>query len=250
MCSRLDIFVVPAVLLIGGFGVTGTLRAQSKTVLDGVYTASQAMRGDALYVANCAKCHEGADVDGPPLKGDPFIDRWREDRLTSLFTFIKTGMPRDAPGKLSEGGYLDIVAYLLQANTYPPGSGDLTARAIESTQLVGKDGSKPLPTNATVRVAGCFTAGAGNTWTLTTASDPVRTREADQTNADELKSSASTAAGTRSFRLQNLDDLRPGFSPEPYKEHKVQVKGVLIRQTNNDRINVTSLETVAAACSQ
>ncbi len=66
----------------------------SQTVLDGVFTAAQADRGGAVYDEHCASCHDGADVDGPPLTGAPFVDRWREDTLAGLFEFMKTAMPQ------------------------------------------------------------------------------------------------------------------------------------------------------------
>src|SRR5436305_7701613 len=93
----------------------------NRTVLDGVYTDAQAARGEEAFGAKCAMCHEGTCTDGPPLAGDPFIDNWREDTLDPLFTFIKTGMPRDAQGSLSEGMYLDILAHILKSNHYPAG---------------------------------------------------------------------------------------------------------------------------------
>jgi quinoprotein glucose dehydrogenase len=214
----------------------------SRTVLDGVYTDAQAKRGEAAYGMNCAKCHEGADVDGPPLNGDPFIDRWREDRLSTLFTFIRTNMPRDTPGKLPEASYRDILAFLLQSNGYPTGSAELAAT--DSIQLVGKDGPKPLPTNALVLAVGCFAPGDQDTGMLTRVSALARTRTADATTPEELKQSAAMPSGDRQFRLQNLSE----FKPESVKGHRVQVKGVLIRQANNDRINVTALESLAASC--
>ena len=215
-----------------------------RSVLDGVYTDAQAKRGEAAYGMNCAKCHEGADVDGPPLNGDPFIDRWREDRLATLFTFIRTNMPRDTPGKLAESDYRDIVAYLLQANGYPAGKAELTAAALENTQLVGKDGPKPLPTNALVVAVGCFMPADSDTGMLTAVAALARTRTADTSTPDELKRSAAAAAGGQQFKLQNLSD----FKAESFKGHKVQVKGVLVRQANNDRINVTALDSLAASC--
>jgi S-disulfanyl-L-cysteine oxidoreductase SoxD len=242
MTGKLAVAVLLSVAILGAQKV--------KTVRDGVYTEAQATRGESVYGMNCAKCHEGADVDGPPLTGDPFIDRWREDNLASLFSFIRTRMPQDSPGKLSEMAYLDVLAYLLQANSNPPGSVELTAGTLESTLLVGRDGPKPLPTNAVVRLVGCLTPGAGNTWTLTRAPDAERTRDGEHSTSEELKTAASKAPGTNTFRLQNLAELRPGFNPDTVKGQKVQVKGVLIRQTNNDRVNVTSLESVATGCAQ
>jgi quinoprotein glucose dehydrogenase len=222
-------------------------QAPRKTVLDGVYTAAQAERGAAAYQSNCAKCHEGADVDGPPLTGDPFIDRWREDSLSSLFDFIKSNMPQDKPGKLDGAMYRDVIAHLLQANMYPVGNQELSAESIGNTLLVGKSGPQPMPTNALVRVAGCLAPGTNGAWMLARAADPSRTRVTDRSSPEELRGSAARALGNQTFRLQNLDDLAT-FHGDALKGHKVQVKGVLIRQANNDRINVASLESVMESC--
>jgi mono/diheme cytochrome c family protein len=227
----------------------GQTKGAGRTVLDGVYTAAQAMRGEAAYGMSCAMCHEGADVDGPPLTGDPFIDRWREDKLDSLFTFIRTKMPRDAQGSLAENTYLDILAHLLEANNYPAGSKELTADTVKTTLLVGPDGPKPLPTNASIQAVGCMTAAAGNTWTLTSASDAARTRTETETSPEDLKAARSQPLGTATFHLQNLD-FKPGFSPDSLKGHKVLAKGILVRQAGGDRINITALGDVAPACAQ
>lgn len=222
--------------------------APAQTVLDRVYTDAQADRGAMQFQSNCAKCHEGADVDGPPLQGDPFIDRWREDTLAALFGFMKTRMPRDSPGKLSDAAYRDVLAFLLKTNDYPSGASELSADAVNSTLLVGKDGPKPLPTNALVRVAGCIAAGANNSVMLSKATSLARSISGDSTTPEELKDSAARPLGSQSFRLQNLDDLKGGFKLETYAGKKVQVKGVLVHQSSGDRINVLSLEAVGSGC--
>jgi hypothetical protein len=221
-----------------------------QTVLDGVYTEAQALRGEAQYHMHCAGCH-GETLDGRAmgaLRGEKFLDRWREDNLDFLYTHIRTRMPDRAPGSLSEGVYLDILAFILQANNLPAGASELTASAVTVTKLVGKDGPRPLATNALVQLAGCFTPGSNNSWRLTNATEPARTRNPEESTAQERKAAEAQRLGSQTFRLQNLDELRADFRPESYQGHKVQVKGVLIRGPNNDRINVLSLETVAAAC--
>jgi mono/diheme cytochrome c family protein len=226
-----------------------TLHAQARsTVLGGVYTAAQAARGEAAFGGNCAKCHEGADVDGPPLNGDPFIDRWREDNLDALFDFMKTQMPRDDPGKLAAGAYVDILAYLLSRNSFPAGGQELTAGTLGNTLLVGKDGPRPLPTNALVQVVGCLTPGPSSTWTLTNASEPARTRNADKIAAEELTASASGPTGTQTFGLQNLADLGANFNTDANKGHRVLAKGVLLRRSAGDRVNVISIGSAASGC--
>src|SRR5438477_28626 len=102
-----------------------------KTTLDGVFTAAQAERGGEDYAANCSSCHakDLTGQAGPPLKGDLFMDNWREDSVQTLFGFISTRMPQRAAGKLSQQTYLDIVAYILSSNMLPTGSTELTADA-------------------------------------------------------------------------------------------------------------------------
>ena len=152
-------------------------------------------------------------------------------------------MPGNRPGSLSESTYIDILAFLLSANGLPAGSKELTADVIRSVEFVGKDGPKPLPSMTAVRVVGCLTSGPNDTWILTNASEPVRSRSINETTPEELQGSAAWPLGTQRFRLQNVPDRAAAT-----KGNKVQAKGVLIRQYMNDRINVTSLETVASTC--
>ena len=58
---------------------------EAKSVWDGVYSAPQAARGEAVYAAECSRCHR-EDLTGynNALIGGPFMDRWREDTLESF----------------------------------------------------------------------------------------------------------------------------------------------------------------------
>src|SRR5438128_1626096 len=156
-------------------------------------------------------------------------------------------MPSDSPGKLSARSYLDILAYLLDMNKYRTGVQELTRDALATTRLVGTDGPKPLPTNALIQVVGCLTSGPSGAWVLTNASEPSRTLAGDQITAQEQKLAQTKPLGSQTFRLQNLDGIS-GLTPNSYKGHKVLTKGVVIRQANNDRINVTALTTITSNC--
>ena len=102
----------------------------SSSVLDGVFTSAQALRGGGLYNENCASCH-GQDFMGdemaPSIAGNDFIVFWTEVPVGSLFERIKVSMPADDPGRLSDEEYTDVVAYLLDANDYPAGDQELPA---------------------------------------------------------------------------------------------------------------------------
>jgi mono/diheme cytochrome c family protein len=233
------------VVMVVVAGVATGLAQAPATVLEGVYTAAQAERGEAAYSTSCIGCHEGQDADGPELRGKAFLDRWREDTLESLFTFIKTTMPGNAPGSLDERVYADIIAFVLEANGLPAGTRELSPDLIGSIQLVGADGPRPLANLTIVRAVGCLSAGANNTWALIKAGSPrpVRARIVDGTTPEELKGSAAQPLGTQTFPL--LSVTQQGAS---HAGHKVQVKGVLTRQNTVERINVMSLESVAATC--
>ena len=177
--------------------------------------------------------------------GRAFLDRWREDKLEPLFTFIKTTMPGNAPGSLDDRAYADIIAFILEANDLPAGKTELSPDMVGSIQLVGADGPRPLSNLTIVRAVGCLNPEANNMWALVKAGSPrpVRARIVDGTTPEELKVSAAQPLGTQTFPL--LSVTQQGAS---YAGHKVQVKGVLTRQSTLERINVMSLESVAQTC--
>src|SRR6186713_590100 len=92
----------------------------------GPYTAEQATAGKAAYEASCAACH-GSDLMGaPPLAGEGFIGGWRTRTTRDMYGLIRTTMPADDPGGLSEPTYANIVAYILQYNGVAAGTTPLT----------------------------------------------------------------------------------------------------------------------------
>lgn len=119
-----------------------------RSARDGVYSAGQARRGQRLYRELCASCHgenaRGGDV-APGLVGFSFVFRWRDSTVGAYFEAIRTTMPQAQPGDLTDQTYTDIVSYLLQANDFPAGEGELPPDAMELRRiLIGGDaGSGP-----------------------------------------------------------------------------------------------------------
>jgi len=246
MVLRPSLVLLPTAILIVLFaGLSSAVAQAPTTVLDGVYTAAQAARGEAVFAMSCSGCHEGQDADGPELTGKAFLDRWREDSLEPLFTFVRTRMPGNLPGSLDARAYADVIAYILHANHLPAGANELSAGAIAGIQLVGPEGPRPLSNLTIVRAVGCLSQAANNTWALAKAGSPrpVRARIVGETTREELNASAAQPLGTQTFPLLSV-------TPEgaAYAGHKVQVTGVLTRQNTIDRINVMSLESVAPTC--
>jgi mono/diheme cytochrome c family protein len=94
------------------------------------FTAEQAERGQASYTENCENCHGTALNDGeyaPTLKGSIFLRHWENGSLAALYGKIKSTMPLDRPGELSEQSYVDVTAFLLSKNGYTAGDNELPA---------------------------------------------------------------------------------------------------------------------------
>lgn len=216
-----------------------------RTVWDGVYSPAQADRGLSSYRFSCRRCH-GEDLTGSGnvLQGGKFMDHWREDNLKNLFSTVKDTMPRGAPRSLDDGEYLDIVAYLLQVNEFPPGSAELTADALDHIQVVGKEGPKPVPDFSLVTVAGCLVQLPGDAWMLKDASEPVRTRNPWESTKTELADAAARPPGKHSFRLLDIGNFRS----QAHAGHWVEAKGFLIRAPGDDRINPSWLQIIDESC--
>ena len=232
-----------AMMIFGGVATSG------RTVLEGVFTEAQAARGQAAFRANCVRCHaENLLGQGTaPLAGAAFMERWREDGLDTIFEDMSTRMPNDNPGTLPKNTYLDILTYVLRFNTFPVGAAELTVDTLPNTLLVGKGGPRPVPSNTSVAAVGCLTQ-AGANFALTSAPEPARTKDEENTTPEEKKVSAARPLGTLSFKLQTSTRTPVDFSFDTLKGQKVLAKGVLIREEGNDRIRITSMESLAPSC--
>jgi cytochrome c5 len=215
-----------------------TENTTGQTVWDGVYTEAQASRGKTQYEASCRSCHRGG-----PRSGDEFMRDWSGSDVESLFKQIKASMPPRDPSSLSDAAYVDIVAYMLQVNAFPAGSNELAAGTNRPIRIEGRNGPGPVPNFALIRVVGCLAQGPDTAWTLADASEPARTKDPAASRDDELKESQTARLGTQAFRLLNVYP-----APDPYRGHKVETKGFLIRDPGGNRINVTSVRTLASRC--
>ncbi len=239
-----------AALLVAG-GLTAVAEAQDDvdpSVWDGVYSAEQAKRGQALYRESCSRCH-GEDLSGAnarPLAGEAFIRDWGGLTLDSVLTRART-MPPGGAGSLGEDGYLAVMAYILEANAFPAGAADLTMSHAADVLVYGADGPDAVPNFALVQVVGCLARAAdGRSWTVTDGSEPIRTRDPEASTGDLLMITQSTALGDNAFELMYVFP-----DPAAYEGHRVEAKGFLIRREEADAIdaiNVTTVASLDAAC--
>jgi cytochrome c len=146
-------FSVPLVYLAGLLG-GGPLWAQASggaqhTVWDGVYSETQARRGELVFKAECSYCHKedlsgGFFDDGlgraPALAGkrafdSSFLDRWGGMTLADLVSTIAATMPQKRPASLTLDNYIDLASYVLAKNDVPAGTSDLPSDVDALTRI-------------------------------------------------------------------------------------------------------------------
>ncbi len=91
----------------------------------------QLARGEDVYFADCAICHNddlsgGALHSAPPLAGEAFLTRWSGRRAGELLTLVRMTMPEGQPRSLDAQAYLDVIAFVLARNKIALGAGALT----------------------------------------------------------------------------------------------------------------------------
>ena len=130
----------------------------TRSVMDGVYTTAQAVRGRAQYETQCILCHlergqgqqaeteivgeslerEG-DAEAPELAGAAFQVKWTGHTVQELFEITATTMPPGGAGTLGPQAYADLLAYLLELNAFPAGAQELSSERDQLTRIaIGK----------------------------------------------------------------------------------------------------------------
>jgi mono/diheme cytochrome c family protein len=126
-----------SVLLLLGTLMADAQDASSPSIWSGVFTAAQAKRGDDAYQASCSGCHgsnlRATDAEAVDLTGPAFRAKWNGRTLEERFETIRDTMPMANANSLGDKTYLDILAFILQFNDFPPGDQELvpgTAKVI------------------------------------------------------------------------------------------------------------------------
>jgi len=132
---------------------SGALQTPSaRTVWDGVYTETQAKRGEKIYAARCVKCHTETllgDGTATALTGTGFAANWNGVSLGDLVDRTRNTMPDDDPGTMSRQQIADVTAYVLSFNKFPVGETELPAQTEALNQitfLATKPGKTPEST--------------------------------------------------------------------------------------------------------
>ena len=107
------------------------------TSRSGVYTTEQAAKGKDVHGAACLSCHKAAE-----FMGEKFWSTLVDRPLLEFFKYIKSDMPQDNPGSLSDDDYVNVIAYIFSLNTMPAGQKPL---ASDTTTLAKIKVVSPAP---------------------------------------------------------------------------------------------------------
>lgn len=203
-------------------------------IWQGVYTAAQAERGKATFLASCQRCHN-ADLSGdrgPALTGARFMTTWGGGSVNRLFEKIRDTMPQFSTSTIDPASKLDIVTFILQANGFPPGTRELAVPDLEPIQILAQ-GEQPKAANfARVAVAGCLARGEANRFVVTGASEPV-------VAADNMP---VPPPGAGRVVLLNANP----FNPETHIGQRVEARGIVYRDNEDILLVVSALKAVGA----
>src|SRR5262245_43411971 len=112
------------------------------SIWSGVYTTTQAKRGEEFYGGACAQCH-GARLNGAAQPDQPpspaiarvaFLRKWAGKPVAELFAYVHDEMPPDAPATLTNQQTIDVIAHMFAVSTIPAGGKELPAdpKALEN----------------------------------------------------------------------------------------------------------------------
>ena len=115
---RIAVKIAGSIVLLLSIVLTATVRAQDKTVSDGVYTEAQATSGQVVYDAQCKTCHNMRFYRDT-------LRSWNNQPLLYLWESIMGTMPADNPGSLMFEEYTNVIAYILKEQGFPAGDLEL-----------------------------------------------------------------------------------------------------------------------------
>ena len=113
------------------------MQAQAATPPSADSLAAAATRqlevGEQWFRSVCMECHATGTLNNPD-----FRLAWRGRNAFELFERIRSTMPANKPGTLTQGTYASIVAYLMKVNGMPVGTRRVSSdsSALASIRLV------------------------------------------------------------------------------------------------------------------
>ena len=96
-----------------------------------------------------------------------------------------------------------------------------------------------------MEVVGCLSNGPNNTFVLTDATESVKSARASTTQA-ALDADKNKPLGTQQYVIIGATE----WNPASHKGQKMAVKGLMIKDAKETRLNVTSFQMVDNTCTK
>ena len=126
----MKILVITAAALLAAMPVSAQDNGALKPASAGVYKEDQAARGDTVFQRTCLSCHT------PTFHADEqFRMNWIGRTVYDLFKLLKTTMPEDNIGGLSDDDYTRVIAYVLKLNGFPAGADSLSSDSLAQKRI-------------------------------------------------------------------------------------------------------------------
>ena len=218
---------------------TSVLFAQDKTVDQGVYTSAQAARGAKLFESNCVMCHREPGGTAPVLAGERFTKTFSDATLQTVFTTIKTTMPRNAPGSLSDAGVCRPRLALAEDQQLRRWDERARRRGPHRDQDSRIDRQPRLRPRAGRRMPGAERS---------CLDVEPRHRASAHPRARGAQGRCCGATGRGAARRSDLPPATGLRPPAGWKDQKVVAKGFLTKAGSEDRVNVTSMRALTSSC--
>lgn len=121
------------IVVLGGTAPTAVHAQEPATpssVLDSVFTAEQADRGEQAFMRMCIDCHLPEEFSDAG-----YLYSWEGQLVADFMDYLQSNMPEDNPGSLPEAEYLDVMTYILALNGIPAGSRTLDIDLAKSARI-------------------------------------------------------------------------------------------------------------------
>lgn len=128
--------------------------ARTDSTAKTIINQEQAVRGMSVFTKTCVECHTKTDVTGADFK-----IKWHGRPAYDLFEVIRTTMPDDKPGSLTQDQYVDVVAYLLRINGAAAGGAALVSTDTAGLKKAKMEIMVPSPNIDSVKVDGISLGG-------------------------------------------------------------------------------------------
>ena len=121
---------ITLVLLVAVTPLAAQTNGSSERPATGTYTDAQATLGEKAYQMYCASCHATSFHTDQQFRAN-----WFGRTVYDLFKTLKTTMPDDNVGGLTDDEYTRVIAYILKLNGFSAGTDSLKADTLEMKRI-------------------------------------------------------------------------------------------------------------------